>query len=110
MLPDSGTRKPAIRRSRVVLPQPEGPSTVVNDPCGTWRVTSSTARVTALPGPVEGNDLVTPVRVSEPCRDLSSGERRADENGGVRVLSVLGVSTRISRTVAGMETSTSSSA
>src|SRR5688572_4138855 len=68
MLPDSGCRKPAISRRSVVLPQPEGPRTVVKEPCGTCRVTSSTARVAARPGPVDGNDRVTPVMVSELMR------------------------------------------
>ena len=32
MVPPSGTSKPAMRRNRVVLPEPEGPSIVKNSP------------------------------------------------------------------------------
>src|SRR5471032_3212119 len=42
--PPSSSLKPAIMRSRVVLPQPDGPSRVKNSPCSTVRVTLSTAR------------------------------------------------------------------
>ena len=83
-----------MSRSRVVLPQPDGPSTVVNEPCGTWRVTSSTARVAEAPAP---KDFVTPVIVSE----LMPGPSPCGWPG---------LSERISSTVAGIETSTSSSA
>ena len=38
-----GRSKPAIRRSVVVLPEPEGPSIVKNSPAGTSRSTPSTA-------------------------------------------------------------------
>src|SRR6185312_2212556 len=41
--PPSGARKPATRRSAVVLPQPDGPSRQVNTPCSTLRLRSSTA-------------------------------------------------------------------
>src|SRR5215207_9148198 len=43
--PASGRSKPAIRRSSVVLPQPEGPSTAMRAPLSTWRLTSTTALV-----------------------------------------------------------------
>src|SRR6185503_10414328 len=42
--PVSSGVKPAIMRSRVVLPQPDGPSRVKNSPCSTVRSTESTAR------------------------------------------------------------------
>src|ERR1700746_2183095 len=41
--PASGRSKPAIMRSVVVLPEPDGPSSVKNEPCSTRRSTSSTA-------------------------------------------------------------------
>src|SRR3954454_23250684 len=41
--PESGISKPAIRRSVVVLPEPEGPSMVKNSPWPISRSTSSTA-------------------------------------------------------------------
>src|ERR1051325_2363301 len=42
-LPWSGCSKPAMMRSVVVLPDPEGPSSVKNSPALTWRSTLSTA-------------------------------------------------------------------
>ena len=44
MLPPSGRSRPAISRSNVVLPHPEGPSSVTKAPCATSRSTWSTAR------------------------------------------------------------------
>ena len=41
--PDVGETKPAIMRKVVVLPQPEGPSSERNSPCGRLRDTSRTA-------------------------------------------------------------------
>src|SRR3954454_13599866 len=43
MRPRSGCSNPAIIRSVVVLPEPEGPSSVKNSPAPTFRSTSSTA-------------------------------------------------------------------
>ena len=42
MAPLSGVSKPAIMRSRVVLPQPDGPSSAKNSPRATSRLTSLT--------------------------------------------------------------------
>src|SRR4029079_8270284 len=42
--PLSSSQKPAIMRSKVVLPQPDGPSRVKNSPSATSRFTPSTAR------------------------------------------------------------------
>src|SRR5712691_6946050 len=47
IVPASGRSKPAIIRSVVVLPDPDGPSSVKNSPSATRRSTSSTA--TTLP-------------------------------------------------------------
>src|SRR5258705_4086243 len=52
MAPSSGAMNPAIRRSRVVLPQPLGPSSVTNS----W---SSTCRLSARTATVSPNRLVT---------------------------------------------------
>ena len=41
--PASSVSSPAMMRMRVVLPQPDGPSRLKNDPAGRSRVTSSTA-------------------------------------------------------------------
>ena len=43
MLPPSGRSNPAIMRSSVVLPQPEGPSSVKNSPASMAMLTWSTA-------------------------------------------------------------------
>ncbi|CAB4952560.1 unannotated protein [freshwater metagenome] len=43
MLPAVGSSKPAIIRSVVVLPQPEGPSSAKNEPLGIVSDKSSTA-------------------------------------------------------------------
>ena len=43
MRPPSGRSNPAIIRSSVVLPQPEGPSSVKNSPASMARLTPSTA-------------------------------------------------------------------
>ena len=40
--PPSGSRNPAIMRSVVVLPHPEGPSRQMNSPCPTARLIPST--------------------------------------------------------------------
>jgi hypothetical protein len=43
MVPCDGGMKPAIMRSMVVLPQPEGPSSEMNSPCAMSSEKSSTA-------------------------------------------------------------------
>jgi hypothetical protein len=43
IVPESGRSSPAIDRSVVVLPQPDGPSSVNMAPSGTSMLTSSTA-------------------------------------------------------------------
>src|ERR1700690_81526 len=43
--PPSGLRNPAARLRRVVLPQPDGPSRVMNSPCLIAMVTASSAVV-----------------------------------------------------------------
>src|SRR5881409_1554713 len=47
IVPSVGSRKPAIMRSVVVLPQPEGPSSETNSP----RASASVARSTAVKAP-----------------------------------------------------------
>src|SRR5205814_2667107 len=72
--PSSGSKKPAIRRSSVVLPHPLGPSSVVNCPRGT----SSAIRFTAFWAPKR---LLTPSRrrCGPACRSATGylPERRA---------------------------------
>src|SRR3977135_2777733 len=43
MLPPLGSSSPATMRRVVVLPQPDGPSSVTSSPCATLNETSSTA-------------------------------------------------------------------
>ena len=43
MRPDVSVSRPATRRSVVDLPQPDGPSSAVNEPFGTEKETSSRA-------------------------------------------------------------------
>ena len=56
--PSSGTSKPAMSRSVVVLPEPDGPSSVKNSPCATSRSTWSTA-------------VKSPKRLTSPARRMS---------------------------------------
>ena len=48
MVPASGTSKPAIRRRRVVFPQPDGPSSATNSPRSTRRFVDGPDRAEAL--------------------------------------------------------------
>jgi hypothetical protein len=66
--PADGFSSPAIERSVVVLPQPEGPSSVNSFPSGTSKVTSWAALTTLprSPGYSVNNDL-TLSTVSVPC-------------------------------------------
>ena len=43
IVPEVGSSNPAIIRSVVVLPQPEGPRSAKNEPCGITNERSSTA-------------------------------------------------------------------
>jgi hypothetical protein len=52
MVPASGCSRPAIERSVVVFPQPEGPSRVNSSPSWTSKLTSSTAKT--VDGPSAG--------------------------------------------------------
>src|SRR5262245_40448568 len=61
--PESGFSRPAIERSVVVLPQPEGPSRVNISPCFTLRLTSLTASTLAPCEP--------PLRDRSPAYDLT---------------------------------------
>ena len=51
MRPDVGSVKPPIIRRQVVLPDPEGPSSVKNSPASMARLMPSTARTAAAPCP-----------------------------------------------------------
>src|ERR1700738_4710418 len=42
--PPSGSSRPAMMRSRLVLPEPDGPSSATSSPVGTVMLTSVTAR------------------------------------------------------------------
>src|SRR5664279_3902608 len=58
--PESGSSNPAIMRSEVVLPQPDGPSIEKNSPRPTVIVTLSTATISP-------NRFVTPYRPTSTC-------------------------------------------
>src|SRR5882762_11077728 len=73
MVPSLGSRKPAIMRSVVVLPQPDGPSSETNSP----RVSASVARSTAVKAPKRQvtsrrTSLLTPPRSEEHTSELQS--------------------------------------
>src|SRR5687768_17781966 len=72
MVPSSGISKPAIMRSVVVLPDPEGPSMVKNSPAGMSRSTESTA--TTSP-----NRLVRPLTLMSGAP--ASGAKRLLQDG-----------------------------
>src|SRR6266487_1909159 len=82
ILPPVGCSKPAIIRSVVVLPQPDGPRNETNSPRSASRLKSSTAIVAP-------NCFWTPLRLrnviwtssSVGARDLDPGPRRAAEQG-----------------------------
>src|SRR5215831_13667158 len=69
--PSSGCSKPAISRSDVVLPQPDGPSRDRNSPCLTFRLTAFTAvsdpnrLVTARNSTSHGRALPAPSAVGD---------------------------------------------
>src|ERR1700730_1649663 len=65
--PPSGSSRPAMMRSRLVLPEPEGPSSATSSPVGTVMLTSSTARK-------DPKDLVT-LRTSIDMRALRRDSR-----------------------------------
>ena len=75
MVPPSGRSKPASRRSSVVLPLPDAPSTAVSAPGATRRLTaSSTGRAPkALPRPlIRSSAKGQPGSAARPNRRASS--------------------------------------
>ena len=73
--PASGASKPAISRSRVVLPQPEGPSTAINSPRSIARFTPQHARVSVEPTGRPAQPEVAHVRASAPAQAPGGGRR-----------------------------------
>src|SRR6266852_94972 len=67
--PEVGRSSPAIERSVVVLPQPDGPSSVNSLPSGTSKLTSWAALTTVprSPGYSVNNDLTLSTFVPVPC-------------------------------------------
>src|SRR5437762_12433447 len=87
MLPALGGKKPAIRPSVVVLPQPEGPSSVMNSPSRTSRSMPATARVApyrfSSPARRSSDTLATAVdEVAEPAHALDDGDQRERQQQG----------------------------
>src|ERR1700687_5528429 len=78
--PETGLSRPAIERSVVVLPQPEGPSKVNSLPSGTVKLTSWAARTTVprSPGYSVNSDLTLSTFVPVPCRVACSCLRHAE--------------------------------
>src|SRR5690348_5252066 len=86
--PVSGCSKPAIIRSVVVLPEPDGPSSVKNSPSPTVRSTSSTATTSpyVLRAPSTRTSPLVPSADKAPLKDVepaleilvADGERHED--------------------------------
>src|SRR5262245_2310358 len=80
--PVSGRSKPAIMRSVVVLPEPDGPSMVKNSPSATWRSTLSTAPT----GPYVFRAPSTTTSANAPLEDVEAAveilvrDRERDED------------------------------
>ena len=84
-IPASGRSKPAIRRSVVVLPEPDGPSMVKNSPRRTSRSTESTATTSPYVFRIETSATSTALsgaastapaaRSSAAVRGLATGSR-----------------------------------
>src|SRR5216683_2600646 len=92
MRPLSGTSKPAIIRSVVVLPQPLGPSKEKNSPSRIERVTPRTAAAFPKRLPTLSSSIAT-LRsgISAECMPMElsvehSGGRRGDERHGERAV------------------------
>src|SRR5258708_25014026 len=81
--PELGRSSPAIERSVVVLPQPEGPSSVNSLPSGTSKVTSWAALTTVprSPGYSVNNDLTLSTFVPVPS-GVPFPTRPASGHGG----------------------------
>src|SRR5215468_7652972 len=87
--PRSGARKPATRLSSVVLPQPEGPSSVISSPRRTCRETSCSATTSpnrlvmpssrttgAASDPIASAGLLNVEHLSEAEEESREGEQR----------------------------------
>ena len=48
-MPPDGESSPPIRLSSVVLPEPDGPISATNSPCGIWRLTPFSTSIRSLP-------------------------------------------------------------
>ena len=81
MLPDVGSSSPAIIRKVVVLPQPDGPRSAKNDPCGMTNERSSTAlkspyvlvRFFNIKSPFAEVDASTAIRRYQPPIEMQFG-------------------------------------
>src|SRR5580658_2034798 len=84
MLPLVGSSKPAISRSVVVLPQPEGPSSEKNSPASMRNDTSSTARTPPKRLVSPTSSISPPATAVVSVRPLGEAARRAGEREGRR--------------------------
>src|SRR5260370_20083668 len=88
--PRSGARKPATRLSSVVLPQPDGPSSVISSPRRTCSDTSSSAAVSPkrLVTPSSATAMPSDGAAAMPGAEPSAGNlnvenlSEAEEHGG----------------------------
>src|SRR4051812_21701528 len=75
MIPLSTVSRPAIMRSSVVLPQPDGPRSVTNFRLGNFRLTSFSTRT-------DPNDLLMTSRLTSIQISPSRRRRRSRQRGG----------------------------
>src|SRR6266511_4138361 len=78
--PPSGVSRPAMERSVVVLPQPEGPRSVKSSPSASLKLTSSTARTRPVRSPRPGGNVFTS------CVIVSTGSTLPDADLGAKLV------------------------
>src|SRR5687767_2616977 len=95
-VPSSGASKPAIRRRRVVFPQPLGPSSATNSPLPTSMLAKATAPTAPKLFETRSSRIMVgvmsgaPYSSREPGRTASAGQRPIAHNGAVgRTLAVV---------------------
>src|SRR5918996_4716732 len=87
-VPPSGTSKPAMSRSSVVLPQPLGPSSATNSPLPTSRLASATARTAPKLRETRSSRIIVgvmsgaPYSRREPLRTRPRAAARSIEHNG----------------------------
>src|SRR5262245_36014367 len=77
-VPSSGMREPVIRRTVVVLPQPEGPSNVTNELSLSSRLTSETAATSAFAPKFFDNPRIVIPAITLPYQLLTGAASREE--------------------------------